>query len=106
MDREALLWRFARLLIAKHGKVALHLARSRAQRWVDLGDYRALSGWARVTDVQKRMTVTGAPRVSEKGPLDEPSIESSRNLPAQQRGIEAWRASRKNPPNASHGNMP
>jgi hypothetical protein len=64
MDREARIWKFARLLIARHGKGAFELARSRAQQRLDAGDYRTSSGWARVTDIIKRMTRTGARRLS------------------------------------------
>jgi len=74
MDREARIWRFARLLIAKHGKGAFELTRSRAQHRLDAGDYRISSGWARVTDIIKRMTRTGARRLSVKAsepPRDE-----------------------------------
>jgi hypothetical protein len=64
MDREARIWKFTRLLIAKHGTaVAFEFARSRAQQRLDAGDYRISSGWARVTDIIKRMTKTGARRL-------------------------------------------
>ncbi len=57
------MWRFARLLIAKHGKGAFELAHSRAQDRLDKGDHRIASGWARVADILKRMTKKGARRL-------------------------------------------
>ena len=75
MDREARIWKFARMLVAKHGKGAFDLARDRAQQRLDSGDYRISSGWARVTDIIKRMTRTGARRLAEnhtgEPPLDD-----------------------------------
>ena len=66
MDRDARIWKFARLLIAKHGKGAFELARLRAQQRLDAGDYRISSGWARVADIIERMTRTGARRLPAK----------------------------------------
>ena len=74
MDRDANVWKFARLLIAKHGKAAFKLARERAQDRLDKGDYRASSGWARVADIVRRMTTTGARRLPGKNP-GEPSLD-------------------------------
>lgn len=73
MDREARIWRFARLLIAKHGKAAFELAHARAQDRLDKGDHRISSGWARVADIIKRMTKTGARRLPAK--LSEPPLD-------------------------------
>lgn len=66
MDRDARGWKFARALIAKHGKSAFNVARERAQDRLDKGDYRASSGWARVTDIVRRMTTTGARRLRSR----------------------------------------
>jgi hypothetical protein len=63
MDREARIWKFARLLLAKHGKGAFDLAHARAQDRLNKGDHRISSGWARVADILKRMTRTGARRL-------------------------------------------
>ena len=81
MDRDTRIWKFARLLIAKHGKGAFELARSRAQQRLDDGDYRIASGWARVTDIVNRMTRKGARRLSTKAsepPSDEINPPRSR----------------------------
>ena len=74
MDREAKTWKFARLLIAKHGKAAFELARSRAQDRLDKGHYRASSGWARMADILRRMTITGAQR-RPANEVREPSLD-------------------------------
>lgn len=66
MDRDARAWKFARALIAKHGKSAFNVARQRAQDRLDKGDYRASSGWARVADILRRMTTTGARRLRSR----------------------------------------
>ena len=75
MDRDARIWKFARLLIARHGKGAFQLAHTRAQNRLDKGDHRISSGWARVADIIKRMTKTGARRLPEnhsgEPPLDD-----------------------------------
>jgi hypothetical protein len=62
MDRDARAWKFARALIAKYGKAAFSVAGQRAQDRLDKGDYRASSGWARMADIVRRMTITGARR--------------------------------------------
>jgi hypothetical protein len=73
MGRDAKIWKFTRLLIAKHGKATLELVRQRAQNRLDRGDYRASSGWARVADIVKRVTKTGARRLPAKA--TEPPLE-------------------------------
>ena len=75
MDRDARIWKFARLLIAKHGRDALEVVHARAQNRLDKGDHRISSGWARVADIVKRMTKTGARRLpadlSDEPPLND-----------------------------------
>ncbi len=73
MDRDARAWKFARALIAKHGKSAFYIVRQRAQDRLDKGDYRASSGWARVADIVRRMTTTGARRLPSRE--REPALE-------------------------------
>ena len=74
MDLEAKIRKFARLLIAIHGKAAFELARSRAQDRLDKGDSRASSGWARIADILRRMTITGAQRWPAQE-VREPSLD-------------------------------
>jgi hypothetical protein len=66
MDRDAGAWKFARALIAKYGKEAFNIAAQRAQDRLDKGDYRASSGWARMADILRRMTTTGARRPQQR----------------------------------------
>jgi hypothetical protein len=66
MDRDARAWKFARSLIAKYGNQAFTIAGQRAQDRLDKGDYRASSGWARVADIVRRMTTTGARRLRSR----------------------------------------
>lgn len=73
MDHEATLWRIARALIATHGAAAAGQAHERAQNRLDKRDYRIASVWARVADITKRMSTTGARRIGEKAP-SEPSL--------------------------------
>ena len=73
MDRDARAWKFARSLIAKYGKEAFNIAGQRAQDRLDKGDYRASSGWARVADIVRRMTTTGARRLRSRE--REPALE-------------------------------
>jgi hypothetical protein len=73
MDREARLWKFARLLIANHGKGAFDLVHTRAPTGLDKGDHRISSSWARVADIINRMTKTGnyPPIMRVNQPLDD-----------------------------------
>jgi hypothetical protein len=73
MDHDAKLWRLARVLIARHGNAAPAIAHERAQDRLDKRDYRVASMWARVADVVRRMSTTGARRIGIR-PGAEPSL--------------------------------
>jgi len=62
MDRDAKIWKLARILVGKHGAGAVRAAHERASDSLAHEDYEAASVWSEAAAVARDMTRDGAQR--------------------------------------------
>jgi hypothetical protein len=73
MDRDAKIWKLARILVGKHGAAAARTAHDRARDSLEHEDYKGAALWSETAAVAREMTRDGARRrpVNPEPPLDD-----------------------------------
>jgi hypothetical protein len=88
MDRDAKIWKLARILIGKHGAEAVRTARERASDSLAHEDYEAAAVWSETAAVARDMTRDGAQRRPDN---PEPSLGELLNDPVTRAVMEGDR---------------
>jgi hypothetical protein len=91
MDRDAKIWKLARILVGKHGAGATGAACSRARDSLEHEDYEGAALWSETAAVTRKMTQDGARR---RPANPEPALDDLLNDPVTHAVMDGDRVGR------------